>query len=317
MRVALFGGTGFVGSYLVDALVDHGYRPRLLVRPGSEGRVTRGHAVTLVPGDVADEATVARVLQGADAAIYNIGLLREFPERGISFRKLHFEAARRVMNQAERLGVRRFLLMSANGVTAEGAGYQRTKYMAEQYLKTTDLEWTIFRPSVIFGNPRGRTEFATRLYRDIVSSPLPAPLFFTGLLPHGAGSFSLSPVHVADVAEVFVRSLTDGDMPGRIELLGGPESLSWKDILGRIAAATAKPLLTLPVPVWGIRSAAALLDRFAFFPVTREQLDMLVAGNTCDSRRLFTRYGLEARCFDQRSLGYLASGAGVTAIASS
>jgi NADH dehydrogenase len=317
MRVALFGGTGFVGSYLVDALVDHGYLPRLLVRPGSEGRVTRGHAVTLVPGHVADASAVARVLDGADAAIYNIGLLREFPQRGISFRKLHFEAARRVMNQAERLGVKRFLLMSANGVTAEGTGYQRTKYMAEQYLKTTDLEWTIFRPSVIFGDPRGRMEFATRLYRDIVSSPLPAPLFFTGLLPDGAGSFSLSPVHAADVAEVFVRSLTDSDMRRRTEALGGPESLSWKDILGRIAAATEKPLLTLPVPVWGVRSAAALLDRFAFFPVTREQLDMLVAGNTCDSRRVFERYGLEARCFDQCGLAYLASGAAVTAIASS
>jgi NADH dehydrogenase len=308
MRVALFGGTGFVGSYLVDALIEHGHQPVLLVRPGSEDRVVQSAAVTLVKGDVADERAISAVLDGADAAIYNIGLLREFPARGVSFRELHFEAARRVMGSAVRSGVKRFVLMSANGVNAQGTAYQRTKYMAEEYLKTTGLDWTIFRPSVIFGDPRGRTEFATRLYREILCSPLPAPLFFKGLLPNRAGCFSLSPVHAGDVARVFVSSLADATAVGRIDEIGGPEALTWKAVLRRIADATEKPLLALPAPVWGVRSAAALLDRFAFFPITREQLDMLMAGNSCDSRALFERYGLEPQRFDPDSLGYLVSG---------
>jgi nucleoside-diphosphate-sugar epimerase len=77
----------------------------------------------------------------------------------------------------------------ANGVKADGTGYQRTKYMAEQYLKTTSLQWTVFRPSVLFGDPRDRMEFATQLHRDIVRSPLPAPLFYDGLVPVKAGMF--------------------------------------------------------------------------------------------------------------------------------
>jgi len=107
MRVALFGGTGFVGSYLVDALIEHGHQPVLLVRPGSEDRVVQTAAVTLVNGDVADDRAISEVLDGADVAIYNIGLLREFPARDVSFRELHFEASRRVMGSAVRSGVRR------------------------------------------------------------------------------------------------------------------------------------------------------------------------------------------------------------------
>lgn len=307
MRVALFGGTGFVGSYLVDALVEHGHEPALLVRPGSAGRVADGAALSIVDGSIDDERALRAVLDGADAAIYNIGLLREFPARGITFRELHFEAARRTMDLAAQAGVRRFVLMSANGVRAQGTEYQCTKYLAEEYLKTTALEWTIFRPSVIFGDPRGRMEFATRLYREVVRSPLPAPLFYQGLLPTGAGGFQLSPVHVQDVARVFVCSLDDPGMAGRIVPLGGPEALSWKEILQRIAGATGHSLLALPVPAWGVRPLAAMLERFAFFPLTRDQLTMLLEGNTCESGAVFAACGGEARRFDRDGLRYLSA----------
>jgi NADH dehydrogenase len=307
VRVALFGGTGFVGSYLVDALVEDGHHPVLLVRPGSERKVAPGKKITLVSGTISKERPLLEVLEAADAAIYNIGVLRENPSQGISFRELHFEAARRVMSLASRAGVKRFILMSANGVSARGTAYQRSKYMAEEYLKTTQLDWTIIRPSVIFGDPRGRMEFATQLYRDIVRSPFPAPLFFRGLLPEKAGCFELSPVHIEQVARVFASALTDAEAVGRIHVLGGPETLMWKEILQRIAEATESTLHMLPVPVWGVGCMASLLDRFEFFPITRDQLSMLVAGNTCNSLELFENYGIEPLRFDADNLGYLIS----------
>jgi NADH dehydrogenase len=306
MKVAVFGGTGFVGNYLVEALLRERHEPVLLVRHGSERRCPDGEAVNLVWGDIGDRRSVARTLEGCDAAIYNIGLLREFPQRGITFRAMHFEGARRAMRLAEHAGVGRFVLMSANGVNAEGTAYQRTKYMAEEYLKTTGLDWTVFRPSVIFGPPRGRMEFATRLQQDVVRSPMPAPLFFDGLLPVGAGCFRLSPVHVEDLARVFARSLDDRDAIGRVSAVGGPEAVMWKELLRRIAEATGNSLTAVPVPAWGVRPVASMLDRFEFFPVTRDQLDMLMSGNTCDSRDLFEAYDIEPRRFDGDSLGYLA-----------
>ena len=304
MRVALIGGTGFVGSYLVDALAEAGHTPVVLVRRGSESRLRHADVCELVSGELADAAAIEQMLQGADAVIYNVGILREHPRRGITFDELQRAAPIRVIDAAKRAGVKRFLLMSANGVDAAGTPYQASKLAAEQHLWQSGLEATVFRPSVIFGDPRGRDEFASALARDIIASPLPAPLFFDGLNPFEAGSFALSPVHVSDVAAAFVRSLQAPETIGRTLELGGPETLSWRAILQRLAEATGRRKLMLPAPAIGISAAAALLERFEFFPITRDQLHMLLQGNTCSDDAL-RELGVQARPFDSEHLAYL------------
>ncbi len=303
-RVGLFGGTGFVGGYLVDALLENDMHPVLLVREGSESRVQQCERCTIVNGDIDDADAVKQVVDGSDAIIYNIGILREFPNRGITFEKLHDEAARRVMDAATAAGVRRFLLMSANGVKPDGTGYQRTKYRAETYLKDLGLDWTIFRPSVLFGDPRGRMEFATQLSAEIIDSPLPAPLFHPGLLPLHAGQFDMSPVHVNDVASAFVKALQNPRTIGQTLHLGGPETITWREILSRLAAARGRKKLMLPAPALGVMAAAALLDRFEAFPITRDQVRMLLEGNACAPDDL-AQLGIDPRCFSTQALHYL------------
>ena len=215
MRIAIFGGSGFVGSYIIDEMLARDIHPVILVRPNSKHKLLRSEDCTLVYGDIHDDAAIEKTLTGADGAIFNIGILREFPARGITFEKLQFEAAKRSMNAAVRQGAERFLLMSANGVRSDGTDYQKTKYMAEQYLATTTLDWTVFQPSVIFGNPRGQMEFASQLYHDIIRPPLPAPLFYRGLFPFDAGNFELAPVHVMDVAKTFLPSSHPPPLPHR------------------------------------------------------------------------------------------------------
>ena len=195
--------------------------------------------------------------------------------------------------------------MSANGVRADGTAYQRTKYQAEEDLKASGLRWTIFRPSVIFGDPRGRMEFCTQLRRDIIDSPLPAPLFYPGLLPKGAGGFQLAPVAVEDLAQVFVRALDRPEMEGRVFELCGPDALTWKEILQTIAAAVGGRKLMLPAPALGVKAAAALLDGQPWFPITGDQLAMLMEGNLCDDDSAFRLLGVERTGFDVASLTYL------------
>ncbi len=303
-RVGLFGGTGFVGSYLVDALLANNLQPALLVREGSESKVRKRDRCIVVTGDIDNADAIEKVVTGSDAIIYNIGILREFPDRGITFEKLQDEAARRVMDTAAKLGVRRFLLMSANGVKPDGTAYQRTKYNAEAHLKDTDLDWTIFRPSVLFGDPRGRMEFATQLSAEIIDSPLPAPLFYAGLLPFNAGKFAMSPVHVTDVAAAFVKALQDPATIGQTYHLGGPETLTWREILTRLAEAKGRKKLMLPAPALGVMAAAALLDRFEAFPITRDQIRMLLEGNACPPDDLVT-LGIEPQRFAGHALEYL------------
>jgi len=309
MKVALFGGTGFVGCYLVDALLAHGHQPVVLVRPGSEGKVERGDACELVAGTIAEPEAVRHTVAGADAAIYAIGILKEVPRRGITFAALHFEGARRAMEAATAAGVKRFLLMSANGVKADGTTYQRTKLQAEQALQASGLAWTIFRPSVIFGEPRGRMEFVTQLYHQIVARPIPAPLFYTGLWPSGAGATLLSPIHVHDVAELFVRSLARPDAVGQILPLGGARALSWKEILQTIGRATHRRVVGLPTPAAAVWAVARLLDLLDLLPVTADQITMLMEGNTCDATALLATYGIEPIPFDAPHLAYLTVGA--------
>jgi NADH dehydrogenase len=304
MNVAIIGGTGFVGSYLIDALVEGGIHPRVLVRPGSEAKLPQPETCTVVSGDLDNKKSIINLLDGVDAVIYNVGILREFPRRGVTFKALQETAPKQVIDTAVEMGVSRFLLMSANGVIPEGTPYQRAKFAADEYLMKSGLEWSIFRPSVIFGNPRGRMEFASQLCDDIVRVPLPAPLFFDGIDPRKAGQFKLSPVHVTDVAKAFVNQLAAATHTNRVLYLGGEQALSWQEIINIIAESIGKTKLMIPVPVMGVRMAAAMLDRFEEFPVTRDQLTMLLQGNTCSPDGLKSM-GIIPRRFEPVELNYL------------
>ena len=305
--VAVFGGTGFVGRYVTQALADAGHTVRLLVRPGRSQAPPMPTGAQTVSGEIGDADAIRATLQGADAAVYLIGILREDPARGVTFEALQYEGAVRVIDAAREVGVSRFLLMSANGVEREENAYQRTKRAAERHLEQSGLTWTVFRPSVVFGDPRGAMEFATQLREQIVDPPIPAPLFYKGLLPTGAGRFELSPVHVEDVALAFARSVDDERFFGRTVPLGGPQALSWEEILRRIAHAAGRRHIAVPVPACAVDFAARLFERYPFFPLTRDQLAMLLEGNVAESGGVWADLGIAPKAFTEEELGYLAA----------
>jgi uncharacterized protein YbjT (DUF2867 family) len=306
MKVALIGGTGFVGAHLVRHLLEAGHTPRLLVRAGSDHKIERQAECEFVPGTVADQAALSACLSGADAVIYLIGILREFPAQGITFEALQYQGVVDTIAAAHTAGVKRFVLMSANGIRADGTAYQRTKYRAEQALKASTLRWTIFRPSVIFGTPLGRMEFCTQLKKDIIASPLPAPLFYQGFSPLGAGGFELAPVSVNDVAAAFTLALTESRTESQTYSLCGPQRYSWKEILQTIATASGTSKLMIPAPALPIQTLARWLDRYPWFPISSDQLQMLLEGNVCFENDSFARLGLTPTPFGVAQLNYLA-----------
>ena len=304
MKTAIIGGTGFVGSYIVDALLDAGHEPHVLVRSGSEAKLHRAGECKVTTGDLESPDAVDALVSGCDAVIYNVGILREFPGKGITFEALQYRGAKTVAEAAKRAGVRRFLLMSANGIDSAQTPYQTTKLKAEAMIRDSGLDYTIFRPSVIFGDPRGTMEFATQLYRDMVRVPVPAVGFHTGLSP-AHGEVLMSPVHVRDVADAFVNALSDESTVGKCFVLGGPEVVSWPQMLQRIAEAVGKKKLILPMPIGFMKFGATLLDWLPFFPVTKDQLTMLADGNTAEPDDLVSLIGREPREFSPGNLGYL------------
>ena len=304
MKVALFGGSGFVGSYITRELVREGFTPKVLVQSGSLSKINSPCEV--VKGDIQNKNAILETMKGAEAVIYNIGIIREFPKKGVTFKELHLNGLKRCLELALKIGVKRFILMSANGVRPDGTAYQRTKWQADEALKESGLNWTIFRPSLIFGDPggEGRPEFCTQIRDDMLSLPFPAPLFYNGLLPFNAGSFSMSPIHVKNVAEFFVKSIKLKVCEKNIFDLGGPEALTWKEIIQQIAMASGKRTWKIPAPVAVIKIAASILDRFKWFPVTRDQLTMLMEGNTV-STNYFDDFSINPRKFSMENLEYL------------
>ena len=196
--------------------------------------------------------------------------------------------------------------MSANGVKSNGTEYQRTKWQADELLIQSGLNWTIFRPSLIFGDPRGhgRPEFCTQIKKDMLSLPLPAPLFYKGIWPRNAGEFSMTPIHVENVADFFVKALNMENSKGKIYNLGGPETLTWKAIIRRIALASGKNTWQIPAPVHAIKIAASMFEKYEWFPVTRDQLTMLMEWNTV-SENYFGPFSIFPKDFIKNNLGYL------------
>jgi NADH dehydrogenase len=304
MRVAIFGGTGFVGSFLVDALIAAGHEPSLMVRPGSERKVRQADRCRLVTGNLSSTTAIDATLENCDAVIYSVGILKESPKQGITFEELQYNGVVRVAESAKTRGISRFLLMSANGVKLTGTPYQETKFRAEEFVRASGFDVTIFRPSVIFGEPRGRMEIGTQLYAEMISPPIPAVGFFAGWRAD-QGTVEMSPVHVEDVAQAFLTALLESSTIGKTYVLGGPEVLSWAEMLRRIARTVGRKKWILPTPIGIMKLAAALLDWLPFFPVTCDQLTMLAEGNTADPAALAQLIGRQPKAFNEVHLAYL------------
>lgn len=306
MHVAIVGGTGFVGGYLIEALLGEGHTVSTLVRQGSETKVRQHDRVRVCSGDLSSQTALDETCEGCNAVIYNVGILREFPRRGITFEEMQYRGVERTLAAAKKAGVGRFLLMSANGVRAGGTPYQDTKIRAEVLVRNSGLDFVIFRPSVIFGDPRGLMEIGTQLHRDMVKPPIPAIGFHTGWIP-AKGAIMMSPVYVQDVADAFAAALHDDSLAGQTIEIGGPENISWTEMIRRIAMATGTKKLIIPMPIGLMKLAAFFLDWIPFFPVTRDQLTMLEEGNEANSSVLQNIISRTSRPFDSESLSYLKS----------
>ena len=138
----------------------------------------------------------------------------------------------------------------------------------------------------------------------MVRPPIPAVGFFSGLSPR-KGAVVMSPVHIDDVASAFVMALKNDETIGETYCLGGPETLTWQTMIHRIAEATGRKKLILPMPIWIMRIGATLFDWLPFFPVTRDQLTMLEEGNTADPKVLEGLIGRAPKGFAADTLKYL------------
>ncbi|MFL2988492.1 NAD-dependent epimerase/dehydratase family protein [bacterium] len=305
MKVAVFGSTGFVGKYILKSLLNHKHEVHTLVRNGSENKLKDIDNINISTGDVTNNTSLDQTMMNCSTVIYNIGIIRQFPSKGITYEKLHYQYAKKIIDRAVYYKIKHFILMSANGVKLDGTGYQSTKFKAEEYLKKSGLNYTIFRPSLIFGKPTNDQEFCSQLRDTMLKLPIPAPLFFPGMNIFEAGKFKMSPIHVENVADFFVKCIQNEKHFNMTYNLGGSQSYNWKKIIHIISSALNKRKLMIPAPVLPIKIVAFFLDRFKLFPITRDQLTMLLEGNSCDIGNLFLDFNITPIEFNKKNLSYL------------
>jgi NADH dehydrogenase len=284
MKVFLTGGTGFVGSEVLRQLVAAGHGVRTLLRPGSEQKLAVRENVEVQHGDATEPHTLTGALAGCDAVIHLIGIIREFPARGITFERLHVEATRNVLDAARAQGVQRYLHMSSNGANPAGStSYHRSKGQAEGVVRASDRDWTIFRPSLIFG-PKG--EFVSMLADLIRKTPI-VPVI-------GDGRYRLQPVALAQVAESFVRALAMPETVGQTYHLGGGMSHSYDEILDLTGKALGHEHINKAhQPLFMVKPMIKLMEHAEHFPITLDQVEMLLQGNVCDTTAWATTFGIQ------------------------
>jgi uncharacterized protein YbjT (DUF2867 family) len=293
MRIFVAGGTGFVGTQLVKALRERGHELRLLVHARSSRSASD---IDQIEGDVASLETFEQAASGCDAVINLVGIIREFPARGITFQRLHVQATANMLAASRKAGIRRYLQMSALGTRPEAVSrYHQTKFCAEELVRSSGLDSTILRPSLIYGP------------NDAFINMLAGQLRLAPIMPViGSGMYRLQPIHVDDVARCFALSLEMPETVGQCYELCGNNRLSYVELLDAVALALGKSAPFKPhIPLGLMKLIIPIMQRVPQFPITMDQLQMLIEENICDGcwKEVFR---FEPRDFLEGIRGYLA-----------
>lgn len=298
MRVLVTGSTGFVGGNVCSRLMVDGWEVRGLSRGAGAGRpdgVTAAGVIGL-HGDVVSGDGLGAAMDGVDAVVHLVGIIHE--NHDTTFEQVHVAGTRNVVAAAREAGAARLVHMSALGAgSGSGSRYHASKAAAEEVVRSSGLDWTIMRPSLIFGVG---DDFFGGTLRRLVTMPPVVPVV-------GRGDFPFRPVWVEDVATAFARALQRPAATRQTFELVGPHEYTLRELLllVRDQLRPRKPLIGVPLPL--MRLGTLLFRLLPNPPITADQLLMLLAGNTGDPRPAVEALGLELAELEQHLPAVLAA----------
>ena len=297
LAICILGGTGFIGTRLVARLLNDGHRVTVLTRNREQHRDLR-----VLPGlvlencDVYDAAALAERFRGQEVVINLIGILNERGFGGSGFRRTHTELTRGALQAARSAGVARLLQMSSLGAAVDAPSYYlRSKGEAERLIQSDSgqVDWTIFKPSVIFGPG---DSFLNRFAALLGALPLVFPL--------AKPNAQLQPVFVDDVVEAFVRCLHGGASSRQIYELGGPQRYSLREIVAFVAKITGRRRLIIGLPDGIARLQALVMDFVPGKPFSSDNYRSLTVDSVCREDG-FARLGIKPRSMNGAARQYL------------
>jgi NADH dehydrogenase len=298
--ILVTGASGYVGNNLVRRLVELGKPVRAMV--GNPDKALKRLAdvepkIEIVKGDVTRPETLTEWMNGVDAVIHLVAIAMEKPGKGRTYEKINTDGTINVVEAAKAAGVKRFLNMCQNGATADHfSRFLRSKGVAQEYVAKSGLDWTAFRPSVIWGP---QDEFANVQARLVQLTPIVFPVV-------GDGKAQFQPVYVGDVVESMVRSLDDVSTIGKEYELGGPEVLTYEEIVKRVISALETRRLLVKVPVPLLRPVVGLMQAvLPNPPATTTLLELLSTANIVSDNALVSKFNMTPRAFTPSNLAYM------------
>ena len=280
--IFIAGGTGFVGGHLVNDLLSKGHEVRCLVRSEKAAASLSSRGIEVVRGDITSAESLKGILLPEDFVIHLVGIIEE---RGrATFESIHTEGTANLVDEAIRAGVRHFFYQSALGADRNSwSGYLKTKAEAEEIVKMSGLRYTIFRPSLIIGPWDG---FTKKLLDMLKLSPvLPIP---------GEGQARFQPVYIKDWLKCLNKVIDTPENFSSTYDIGGPEHLTYSEIVETLSGAAGRNKLTFKVPMGLMKLGASIFEKILSAPpVTSDQLRLLEQDNTCDPDTIEKNFGFK------------------------
>jgi NADH dehydrogenase len=292
--IVITGAAGYIGSHLTRRLIQDGKPVRAMVhdrrQAEEEGRLA-GLPVEWVEGDVTRPQTLEEAFKGATAVIHTVAIAIE--KGGRSYEQINYQGTVNAVEAAKASGVRRFINMSQLGADSRlPYRFLASKGRAQEYVAASGLDWTAFRPSVVWGP---EDEFANTFARLVPLTPLIFPIV-------GDENARFQPVWVEDVATSFAAALEDETTIGREFELGGPEILTLEEIERRTlrAVGARRWMIHFPMPL--LRLAVALMELLLPNPpVTRSLLELLAVSNVTENNAIH-RFVAQPRPFKEENI---------------
>lgn len=270
--ILVTGGSGYLGSHIVRKLLDAEKSVRVLVynpsRAQAESRL-EGSEAEWVQGDVTRPETLAPALQDVEVVVHTVAIAIEKTKR--TYESINYQGTVNLVDEMSTAGVQRLINISQLGAAPDlPYRFLASKGRAQDYVAQSSLDWTAFRPSVIWGP---EDEFANTFARLVPLTPIMFPLI-------GDEDAKFQPVWVEDVATSVVKSLDDAGTFKKVYELGGPEVLTLEEIERRTlqAVGARRTLVRFPMPL--LRSIVTVMEKvLPAPPVTRSLLDLLEVSN--------------------------------------
>ena len=267
----VLGGSGFLGRHVVARLAAHGHRVTVLTRRRASARhLILLPTVDVVEGDPLDRGTLLRLVTPVSAVINLAGILNE---RGSeTFARVHVELPRLVVEACKAAGVRRLVHVSAVGADARGgpSRYTRSKGEGEAIVEQSGLDWTILRPSIVFGREDRFLNLFARLARALP------------VLAVGAAQARFQPIHVRDVATCVEHTLDDDATIGQRYNLCGPKAYTLRELVAYAAEVSGHPRPILALGPTASKLQALALEILPGGLMSRDNLASMRRDNVCD-----------------------------------